>query len=263
MTTPDIEPILDSWLGEGTDVLPDRSVEVVLRTVERTSQRSAWRVPWREHDMNGSSRLVAVAGAAIIVVLVVGGLVYLGGSQGPSVGGGGGPAPTQAPTPTPTPPAPPALTPTRVPTADELLDTAKWTTYDSARYGFSIAHPADWSVSPGKGGWDMATHADDDFSGGDVPDVLCSPDGGSTGAGTVCLSVWSSTVAPGTTVEAWMESYCTAQNADLPCAGIADRSRAPRDGWSTSWSRPLRPVHPGVLPRRRDDLCRRGVVRRR
>ena len=44
---PDIEPILDSWLAEGTDVLPDRSVEAVLHTVERTSQRSAWRVPWR------------------------------------------------------------------------------------------------------------------------------------------------------------------------------------------------------------------------
>ena len=53
MTTPDIELILDRWLGEGTDVLPDRSVEAVLRSVERTSQRAAWRVPWRTPTVNG------------------------------------------------------------------------------------------------------------------------------------------------------------------------------------------------------------------
>jgi hypothetical protein len=214
---PDIEPILDSWLAEATDVLPDRSVEAVLRNVERTSQRRAWGLPWRGSDMNGSSRLATLAGAAIVVVLVVGGLVYLGGSQGSSVGGGGGPAPTEAPTPTPTSSAPPAPTPTRTPTADELLDTALWTPYTSSRYGFSIAHPADWSVSPGTIDWDIATHADDEFQG-DAPDVFCSPDR------TVCVSAWSSAVAPGTTVEAWIESYCTAQNADLPCAGIADRA---------------------------------------
>ena len=53
MKTPDIERILDGWLGEGTDVLPDRSVEAVLRTVERTSQRRAFRVPWRFPTMSG------------------------------------------------------------------------------------------------------------------------------------------------------------------------------------------------------------------
>ncbi|HEY8168543.1 MAG TPA: hypothetical protein VIF84_07505 [Candidatus Limnocylindrales bacterium] len=219
---PDIEPILDSWLAEGTDVLPDRSVEAVLRTVDRTSQRRAWGLPWREVDMNGSSRLAALAGAAIVVVLVVGGLVYLGGSQGPSVGAGGGPAPT--PTSTPTPSTTPASipTPTRVPTADEFLDTATWTTYDSARYGFSIAHPADWRVSPGTHDWDIATDAEG--FGNEAPDVFCSPDGGSTGAGTVCVGIWSSTVTPGTTVEDWMELYCTAQKAGHPCAGIADRA---------------------------------------
>ncbi|HVQ22311.1 MAG TPA: hypothetical protein VMT36_03495, partial [Candidatus Saccharimonadia bacterium] len=66
MTTPDIEPILDRWLGEGTDMLPDRSVEAVLRTVERTSQRRAWRVPWRAPTMNGFPRLAAAASAAMI-----------------------------------------------------------------------------------------------------------------------------------------------------------------------------------------------------
>jgi hypothetical protein len=111
MTTPDIELILDRWLGEGTDVLPDRSVDAVLRTLERTSQRSVWRVPWRTPTMNSNSRLGLLAGAAVIVVLVVGGLVILGGSQGPSVGGdtspshdaSASPAPSAAPTVAPTP----------------------------------------------------------------------------------------------------------------------------------------------------------------
>ena len=65
MTTPDIEPILDDWLGEGTDILPDRSVEAVLRTVERPAQRSAWRAPWRTTTVNHPSRIRGLASAAI------------------------------------------------------------------------------------------------------------------------------------------------------------------------------------------------------
>lgn len=95
MTTPDIELILDRWLGEGTDVLPDRSVEAVLRSVERTSQRRAFGSPWRFPTMNGSSKFALSAGAAVVVVLVAGGLIFYGGSRAPTVGG---PTPSSAPT---------------------------------------------------------------------------------------------------------------------------------------------------------------------
>ena len=61
MTTPDIEPILDRWLGEGTDVLPDRSVGAGLRTIEHTSQRRAFGARWRFPTMNGNSRLALLA----------------------------------------------------------------------------------------------------------------------------------------------------------------------------------------------------------
>ena len=211
---PDIEPILDSWLAEGTDVLPDRSVEAVLHTVGRTSQRSAWRVPWRTDPMNGNSRMAMVAGAAIVVVLVVGGLVYLGGSRGPSVGGGGGTAPT--------PTATVAPSPTPAATADPL-DTSTWNTFDSARYGLSIAYPADWSATPGKSDWDITTDAEAWIS--EAPDKFCSPD---TGSGVVCVSAWSASVAPGTTVEAWIEMWCATTRPDAPssCSGIADRAVA-------------------------------------
>ena len=107
MTTPDIELILDRWLGEGTDVLPDRSVEAVLRTVERTSQRRALRVPWRFPTMNGSSKFALRAGAAVIVVLLAGGLLWLGG-RSPAVGG---PSPSSAATPHPSPTSAPIDSP--------------------------------------------------------------------------------------------------------------------------------------------------------
>ena len=107
MKTPDIEPILDSWLGEGTDVLPDRSIEAVLRTVEHTSQRRALRLPWRNETMDGRSPWALVAGTALVVALVVGGLFFVGGSRAPSVGGGVSHAPSLTPTPAPSPsPAP-------------------------------------------------------------------------------------------------------------------------------------------------------------
>ena len=96
MTTPDIELILDDWLGQGTDVLPDRSVEAVLRTVEHTSQRRAFRALWRFPTMNGSSRFAMLAGAAVIVVLVAGGLLCFGGSPTPIARW---PTPSSAPTP--------------------------------------------------------------------------------------------------------------------------------------------------------------------
>ena len=108
MTTPDIELILDRWLGEGTDVLPDRSVEAVLRTVERTSQRRAFGSPWRFPTMNGSSKLALSAGAAAVVVLVAGGLIFYGGSRAPSVGG---PTPSSAPTVSPIASAVPSRAP--------------------------------------------------------------------------------------------------------------------------------------------------------
>ncbi len=115
MTTPDIELILDRWLGEGTDVLPDRSVEAVLRTVERTSQRRALRAPWRTPTMIGNSRLAVLAGAAVIVVLVVGGMLWVRGSSAPLIGGptpsATAPGPTSVPSPSAQPSAVVGLTP--------------------------------------------------------------------------------------------------------------------------------------------------------
>ena len=98
MTDPiDIEPILDDWLGVGSDILPDRSVDAVLRTVRQTTQRGAWRAPWRTTYMHNIPRL-AVAGATVVAVLAVGGLLLRGS---PSATGGAGHGPVQSVPPTP------------------------------------------------------------------------------------------------------------------------------------------------------------------
>ena len=97
MTDPrDIEPILDDWFIGETDVLPDRSVDAVLRTVRQTTQRGAWRAPWRIPQMQNVPRLVA-AGAALVAVLAVGGLLLRGG---PSATGAAGNGPVQSALPT-------------------------------------------------------------------------------------------------------------------------------------------------------------------
>ena len=102
MTDPiDIEPILDDWLGVGSDILPDRSVDAVLRTVRQTTQRGAWRAPWRTTYMHNIPRL-AVAGATLVAVLAVGGLL-LRGSPSTTVGAGNGPVQSAPPTPSGTP----------------------------------------------------------------------------------------------------------------------------------------------------------------
>ena len=80
----DIERILDDWLADGSDVLPDRSVDAVLAAVQQTGQRGAWRAPWRITHMHDVPRF-AVAGAAIIAVLAVGSIVFFGGTRAPAL----------------------------------------------------------------------------------------------------------------------------------------------------------------------------------
>jgi hypothetical protein len=106
-------------------------------------------------------------------------------------------AATAAPTPTP-----------------NLLDTSTWTTYVSKRYGFGIAHPADWNEDPSTHVWTLANDGADPLNGG--PEHFS---GGSEGQG-VGVSVWSAAVAPGTSVESWLGAYCQKNSVD--CTGIMD-----------------------------------------
>jgi hypothetical protein len=99
----DIEPILDDWFSEGTDYLPDRSIEAVLGTIRSTSQRRhGWAVPWRSNMMQTSLKFAI--GAVAVVAIAFGGWFFL---RPAASGVGAAPTPSPAATPTPSPSATP------------------------------------------------------------------------------------------------------------------------------------------------------------
>ncbi len=85
----------------------------------------------------------------------------------------------QAPSPTPSPttasPSPSAI----------RIDTSQWDTYESARYGFTIGHPADWEVVPATRDWTFDAEASaDDWSPAEEAFVNRAGDG-------IRVSAWS------------------------------------------------------------------------
>jgi len=112
----DIEPILDGWLAEGVDILPDHAIEAVLATVEQTSQRRTWRAPWRTPNVMTFPRLAAVIGMAAIVALLIGGMSMLGGAGPLGVVATSSPS-TPAASPTATATSAPTTGPSSVPRA--------------------------------------------------------------------------------------------------------------------------------------------------
>ena len=149
------------------------------------------------------NRTLRSAFAAMVVVAVV--------ACGPAVV-----APASAVVVSPSPIASPTLqAATAAPTpTPNLLDTSTWTTYVSKRYGFGIAHPADWNEDPSTHVWTLANDGADPLNGG--PEHFS---GGSEGQG-VGVSVWSAAVAPGTSVESWLGAYCQTNSVD--CTGTMD-----------------------------------------
>lgn len=114
-------------------------------------------------------------------------------------------------------------TPGAAPTpGPDPLDTSWWNPYDSAEYGFTIAHPADWTETPASRAWTLTADAQDALS--PAADTFSTPvDGG------VRVSAWTLKTDPGTTIEswqaleAWVQGYCEKTN-NTPCTGIAERA---------------------------------------
>jgi hypothetical protein len=119
------------------------------------------------------------------------------------------------------------------------LDTTSWTNYTSDRYGFTIGHPADWTVVPSAHDWTMAADAADWQS--PAHERFVSP-----GSPTVAVSAWSVPIDRAATpetpagVEAWIEEYCAAASLG-PCTGLRDRA--------VPLCVELRDCHPGLLVR--------------
>jgi hypothetical protein len=91
----DIERVLEHWLDDGIDQMPDRVYLAILDRVEHQPQQRAWRVSWRNSTMN--SYLKPILAVAAVVVIAVAGIAIVGRPSGSDVGGPGSPAPSPSP----------------------------------------------------------------------------------------------------------------------------------------------------------------------
>jgi len=103
----DFDRLARAWLEQGLDEAPDRVVAAVLQAAETTPQvrrRVAWPT-WRPYQMN---RLLILVGAAVLLVALIGGGVFIGGRAPsstaiPSQDAAASAAPAASPSSTPIP----------------------------------------------------------------------------------------------------------------------------------------------------------------
>lgn len=84
----ELDRLLDAFLVEGSNELPDRVIDAALDEIDHIQQRRAIRAPRRLQDAPPLARFAA---AAVVGVLVIGGAVYV--TNLPSGGGSSSPAP--------------------------------------------------------------------------------------------------------------------------------------------------------------------------
>ena len=108
MTTErEVERVLERWLVDGIDAMPDRVYLSILDRVERQPQQRAWRVSRRDSNVNAYLKPLLVVAAALVII--VGGLAIVARPSGSSVAGTvsssspPSPSPSLVPSPTPTP----------------------------------------------------------------------------------------------------------------------------------------------------------------
>ncbi len=237
----DFERAAAEWLDAGSDWTAPHVIDAVLLAVRTTPQERGFRIPWRTTSMRnllyaaGAVGILAVAGVAAFYTLGPGSNVGSGPPPSPAA------QPSQAQSPTPGPTTQPTLEPSpTVPTASPI-DTTSWTAYTSERYGFTIGHPADWTVVPAARDWTMATDAADWLS--TAQEAFRGPN--------VRVSAWSVAVDRSTTPEtsaavaAWVEEYCE-ELGNTPCTGIQERA--------TPLCVELRDCHPGLLMQFEEDV---------
>jgi hypothetical protein len=144
--------------------------------------------------------------AAIALIAIAGVAVF--------IAGGGPKPPTTSPTPTP-----PAASETPSPTNVGTLDTSQWIAYTSERYGFDIKRPPNWSETPSDHVWQLSESAEIPPSAGEhfVYEGL----GVDMGVG---VSTWSVALAAGTSLDAWIQTYCGSAAQLCPANMSLDRS---------------------------------------
>lgn len=182
------ERAVRDWLDDGSDRTPLAAIDAVLFAVRTTPQARDLRIPWRT-SMPMTLRLAA--GIAIIAVLGVGALGFLG--SGSNLG------------------APPAQTVAPTPSAETVAFT-------SALYGYSVDRFVGWEVTPATVQW-----PDGAINTGTNPEWfdLFFFDPAENAVGYV--GVGAQPIPDGMTADAWMRAYAERQAAsDFACKGPAD-----------------------------------------
>jgi hypothetical protein len=209
MTTQrDLERALDAFLAQGADEVADRVIDDALLTIDHTNQRRVLSASWRFFPMISIAR---TATAVIAVAVLIGGAAYVL-APGGQVGG---------PTPTESPSASPAESPSPSPST-LAIDPATWVPYTSERYGYTLEHPADWTIKPSQSDWGPgAIHSDVS----QWADAISDPQGGDV-AGGYTIFAGRQDLETGQTPESWTARYITNKERDAGgvCGDIsADR----------------------------------------
>ena len=200
------ERAIRELLEDGSDRTPTATIDAVLLAVRTTPQERDLRIPWRTAPMSNALRLVAVM--AFIAVASVAALTLFR----PTTGVGGLAAPSPAVTPSAPAPSPsPSIAPYGI-------DLPTWKSYTSARYGFKIGYPADWTVRPGSGAWSFPADA---TRFPDSPAEHFASPGDSMEA-----AAWSVAVQPGTTLDTWLQAYCLKAESADPCTALGTQTVA-------------------------------------
>ena len=88
----DIERLLDRWFSERPIEVADRVLDDVADRIGRQPQQPAWRVSWRDSQMQ--TNLKALIAAAAVIAIAVTGFALLRPGSGSNVGGATSPSPS-------------------------------------------------------------------------------------------------------------------------------------------------------------------------
>ena len=135
----DLDRLLQSFLNEGPQELPDPSYDEVRDRMERTRQR-AFIGSWRTPDMNRYLK-IGLAAAAVVVLAVVS-YNLLPGSAGPGAGPTGTP---ESPSVSPSATAEPTASPASAPPLTQ--------SFTSTLHGISLSYPEGWIAQAATEPW--------------------------------------------------------------------------------------------------------------
>ncbi|HEX5828500.1 MAG TPA: hypothetical protein VFY23_13330 [Candidatus Limnocylindrales bacterium] len=138
-----IERLLDAWMADDSDRVPDRVIEGTADRIARARQLPAWRLqPWRFNLVSTPIKLAAV-GAALLAVLV-GGAVFIGGGASPTTSTTARPTAIPAPTPAPASSSPAPASPAAMARGELQPGTYVTQPHSGNSVTWQVTVPAGW-----------------------------------------------------------------------------------------------------------------------